>query len=192
MVKGKTIILVGRSGAGKDSVAYLVAKRNPGLPRAISTTSRPMRAGEVDGEDYHFISKEDFRERMELGFFWEYISYEAYKQGELETWYYGLEKNRVDLNRGRYIIPADLPRMRMLKKQFGNKVVAVYIDVPEDDRQARAIARDDNFDSEEWERRVSDENYVFKDIKKEVDYIVSNQTLEECVRQVENIYKWHA
>ena len=39
---------------------------------------------------------------------------------------------------------------------------------------------------------VSDENYVFQNISKNVDYIVSNEILEECVKQIENIYKWHA
>ena len=190
--KNRIVVLVGKSASGKDSVAKILSEIHPGLTKPISTTSRPIRKEEENGLDYYFVSKKSFQEKIKKGCFWEYSSYKAYKQDILEEWFYGLERDKVDLFNQDYIIPADLPRLKQLKKLFGKRVVAVYIDVPVDKRRLRATARDKNFNIIEWERRVSDENYVFQNISKKVDYIVSNEVLEECVKQIENIYKWHA
>ena len=191
-INNKIIVLVGKSASGKDSVAKILVQKLPGLNAVISTTSRPMREKETEGVDYFFIEKEEFIAKIKEGSFWEHSSYDTYKKGERDHWYYGLDRNKVDLYNSDYIIPADLPRLEQLKKKFGSRVIAVYIDVPDNDRRMRAVARDENFDIIEWERRVSDENYVFQNITTNIDYVVSNKVLEECVKQVENIYKWHA
>jgi len=188
----RIIVLVGRSAAGKDSVASALSQRHPELHRAISTTSRPIRSGEQNGLDYYFISKEKFAEKSMQGKFWDEVVYHAYKDNKLEDWYYGLEKDKNNLLKDNFIIACDLPRLRQLKARLGDRVVSIYIDTPTEQRRLRAVAREKKFNIVEWERRVSDENYVFKGIEKEVDYIVKNDILEECLKQVENIYKWHA
>lgn len=188
----RIIVLVGKSACGKDSLAKLMADRYPELKKPISTTSRPIREGETDGVDYFFVAKKEFVKKIKENGFWEHVSYKAYKKDVIEEWFYGLEKTKSDLFNDDFIIPADLPRLRQLKKRFGKKVVAVYIDVPVDQRRNRAITRDKNFNIIEWERRVSDENYVFENIEEEVDYVVENGVLEECLKQIEHIYKWHA
>lgn len=188
----RIIVLVGRSAAGKDTVANALSHKYPELKRAISTTSRPIRSGEKNGVDYYFISKEEFLRKSELKGFWDEVVYHAYKDDRLEDWYYGLEKDKNKLLKDNFIIPCDLPRLRQLKAVLGNRVVSIYIDTPTDQRRVRAMAREKNFNLLEWERRVSDENYVFQDIEKEIDYVVKNDSLEECLKQVENIYKWHA
>ena len=188
----RVIVLVGRSAAGKDTVANALSHKYPELKRAISTTSRPIRSGEKNGVDYYFISKEEFLRKSELRGFWDEVVYHAYKDDRLEDWYYGLEKDKNKLLKDNFIIPCDLPRLRQLKAVLGNRVVSIYIDTPTDQRRVRAMAREKNFNLLEWERRVSDENYVFQDIEKEIDYVVKNDSLEECLKQVENIYKWHA
>ena len=188
----RIIVLVGKSAAGKDTVANALSHKYPELKRAISTTSRPIRSGEKNGVDYYFISKEEFLKKSELKGFWDEVVYHAYKNDRLEDWYYGLEKDKNKLLKDDFIIPCDLPRLRQLKAVLGNRVVSIYIDTPTDQRRVRAMAREKNFNLLEWERRVSDENYVFQDIEKEIDYVVKNDSLEECLKQVENIYKWHA
>lgn len=188
----RIVVLVGKSAAGKDTVANALSHKYPELKRAISTTSRPIRSGEKNGVDYYFISKEEFLKKSELKGFWDEVVYHAYKNDRLEDWYYGLEKDKNKLLKDNFIIPCDLPRLRQLKAVLGNRVVSIYIDTPTDQRRVRAMAREKNFNLLEWERRVSDENYVFQDIEKEIDYVVKNDSLEECLKQVENIYKWHA
>jgi len=60
MVKAKLFILTGPSGAGKSTIAEEIIKKEKNLTKVITCTTRPMRAGEKDGVDYRFFSKEEF------------------------------------------------------------------------------------------------------------------------------------
>ena len=53
-------VLSSPSGAGKTTLSRLLIERMPGLKMSVSATTRPMRPGEVDGSDYHFIDKAKF------------------------------------------------------------------------------------------------------------------------------------
>ncbi len=72
---GKLIVLSAPSGSGKTTIAREVLKRNSSLRFSVSATTRPMRRGEVNGEDYFFLEPEEFRRRVDLGEFveWEEI-----------------------------------------------------------------------------------------------------------------------
>ena len=66
------VILSGVSGAGKDTIKKELLKRMPNVVTLPSFTSRDMRHGEVEGDHYHFISKEEFEEKIRKGDFYEY------------------------------------------------------------------------------------------------------------------------
>ena len=66
------VILSGVSGAGKDTIKKELLKRIPNAVTLPSFTSRDMRPGEVEGDHYHFISKEEFEEKIRKGDFYEY------------------------------------------------------------------------------------------------------------------------
>ena len=77
------VVLVGESGSGKSSIEkYLV--HNYGYEKIVTYTTRPMRDGEVDGVDYHFIDKSQFRRFKLQDFFAETAEYNG--------WYYGTAK----------------------------------------------------------------------------------------------------
>lgn len=65
MSKGRLYIVSGPSGSGKDTILKEVFKKCPELFFSISSISRPMRPGEVEGEKYHFISKDEFLKLIE-------------------------------------------------------------------------------------------------------------------------------
>lgn len=77
-------ILVGRMCSGKTSISKEMEKL--GVKRIVTYTTRPPREGEIDGVDYHFISKEDFKDKQESGFFAETTFYYG-KNGN--SYYYG-------------------------------------------------------------------------------------------------------
>ena len=78
------IILLGKTASGKDTIVnYLV--KNLGYKKLTTYTTRPMRPGEVQNLQYHFISEEDFKEKISHGFFLEYKTYHT----EFDDWYYG-------------------------------------------------------------------------------------------------------
>lgn len=64
MSKGRLFIISGPSGSGKDTVLKEIFKKCPEIQFSISSITRPMRAGEVEGEKYNFISREKFEEML--------------------------------------------------------------------------------------------------------------------------------
>jgi guanylate kinase len=71
-MRGRLVILSGPSGVGKDTVLPQWAMLNPLVERVVATTTRPPRAGEVDGVDYDFVSENEFQGRVTLGEFLEH------------------------------------------------------------------------------------------------------------------------
>jgi guanylate kinase len=69
---GKTVILSGPSGVGKDTVIDRWTIRNPRVSRVVAYTTRPPRPHESEGRDYHFVSTDRFQEHARAGDFLEY------------------------------------------------------------------------------------------------------------------------
>lgn len=72
MNKGRLFIISGPSGSGKDTILKKFFKEHPEVGFSISSISRPMRAGEVEGEKYNFISRETFLKLIEENMLLEY------------------------------------------------------------------------------------------------------------------------
>ena len=84
---GIALILSGPSGSGKSSISKEIMKRHPDVAFSISCTTRAPRGTERNGVDYHFLSREDFRKKIEVGDFIEYA--------EVHGNYYGTLKSEV-------------------------------------------------------------------------------------------------
>ncbi len=65
--RGKLVVLVGPSAVGKSTVVHRLRQEIPDLYFSVSMTTRAPRPGEVDGEDYHFVSPEEFQRRIDAG-----------------------------------------------------------------------------------------------------------------------------
>jgi len=73
MSRGKFIVVTGPSAAGKTTIVEkLLEQRLPSAVKLITTTTRTPRPGEVDGRDYHFLSREEFERRRDAGEFLEW------------------------------------------------------------------------------------------------------------------------
>ncbi len=88
VMKPLIVVISGPSGVGKSTVAGMVLEKSPGLVRSVSLTTRDPRGGDVDGEDYHFVSEGEFAARREAGALLEW----AEVHGNL----YGTESDQVD------------------------------------------------------------------------------------------------
>ncbi len=64
---GRVFVLSAPSGAGKSTLVRELRRQLPALAYSVSLTTRPPRAGEVDGRDYHFVSREEFARRVAAG-----------------------------------------------------------------------------------------------------------------------------
>lgn len=86
-MKGQLIIISSPSGGGKDSVIRGLVKLLPGSIKFVTTTTRPMRPGEENGVDYHFVAKDEFKKMIQNN---ELIEFNIYSDN-----YYGTEKKRM-------------------------------------------------------------------------------------------------
>lgn len=154
------IVLVGESASGKSSIEkHLVEKY--GYSKVVSYTTRQPRVGEIDGVDYHFIDKSQFRRLKMQGFFAETAMYNG--------WYYGTAKKDCTDDKVAVLTPHGL---RQVKKLDNINVLSFYINVPRRDRLIKILQRGDDIE-EAYRRSLSDVGQ-FDGIKDEVDYVINN------------------
>ena len=82
------LVVSGPSGAGKDTVVSRMMQKHPEIEISVSATTRAPRAGETDGENYYFLTNEQFEAKIDRGEMLEYVNY----CGK----YYGTPKSEVD------------------------------------------------------------------------------------------------
>ena len=82
---GIALIVSGPSGSGKSSISREVMKRHPEVAFSISCTTRPPRSGERNAVEYHFLSVEEFRKKIEAGEFIEYAQVHGNFYGTLKS-----------------------------------------------------------------------------------------------------------
>jgi len=81
----KVFVITGPSGVGKGTLIRELLQRIPALELSISATTREPREGEVDGRDYHFLTREEFDRRVEEENFLEFATYSGNRYGTLRT-----------------------------------------------------------------------------------------------------------
>jgi len=81
----KVFVITGPSGVGKGTLIARLLERVPNLELSVSATTRQPRAGEVDGRDYHFLTPEQFDERIEAEDFLEFATYSGNRYGTLRS-----------------------------------------------------------------------------------------------------------
>ena len=128
------IVLAGASASGKTEVAKELAKKY-GVTKVITTTTRPMRVGEVNGRDYFFVSKEQFEFMIQEGRFVEYTFY--------NNNLYGSTKDQISSNKCVVIDPAGLRAYIGLNDPG---IVTFFLDTTEETRFKRMLQRGDKED----------------------------------------------
>jgi guanylate kinase len=98
MARGRLVVISAPSGAGKSTIARAILDAHPTLKFSVSATTRPVRDGEQEGRDYFFLTKEEFRRRIEAG---DFVEWE-----EIYGNYYGTLRQEVDraLEGGRHVL----------------------------------------------------------------------------------------
>ena len=164
------IVLIGESASGKSSIEkYLV--NNYGYNKIVSYTTRPPRDGEVNGVDYHFIDKSQFRRLTEQNFFVETAVYRG--------WYYGVAKRDCTDDKVAVLTPHGL---RQVSKVEGINVMSFYINVPRRDRLIKILQRGDDIE-ESYRRNLSDVG-MFDGIQDEVDYVINNHGYSRSIEEI--------
>jgi guanylate kinase len=138
---GKIFCLMGKSSTGKDSIyRELFARGNLPVKKIIPYTTRPIREGEQNGNEYFFCTEEDVGQ-MEAG--GKIIELRAYNTVYGVWKYFTACDGQIDLSRDSYLIIGTLETYKKLRDYFGKDcVVPVYIEVEDGERLLRAIGRE--------------------------------------------------
>lgn len=164
------IVLVGESASGKSSIEKNLIE-NYGFNKVVSYTTRKPRDGEVDGVDYHFIDKSQFKRLKIQGFFAETAMY--------NDWHYGTAKRDCTDDKVAVLTPHGL---RQISKIQGINVVSFYINVPRRDRLIKILQRGDNIE-EAYRRSLSDVGQ-FDGIADEVNYVIDNVGYKKNIEEM--------
>lgn len=178
--KGLLIVVSGPSGAGKGTICKAILEKHDDLFISVSATTRQPRAGEVDGVNYHFITKEDFIKRVEQKDFLEYA--EVYGN------YYGTPKSKVEemLNSGKNVIlEIDIQGALKVKENF-KEGVFIFILPPSMEELKQRIIKRGSETPESLMRRFKSAyqeiNYISK-----YNYAVVNDIVDVAVSKIEGI-----
>jgi guanylate kinase len=182
------ICLTGKSASSKDSIQTILHKMY-GYKPIVSVTTRPIRSGEREGISYYFKTVEEFQELLKNNKLIEHRIYNTIQNGEPATWYYGIEKKEVDLEKHNYVTVVDLQGLEDLQHYFKDNIVSFYINVDAESRKLRAIIRDINFELAEWERRLKDDDIRFTNVLDKVNFSVDNYDLKFCVEEILKLTK---
>ena len=130
--------LMGKSSSGKDTVYRTLLADTELIPIVLYTT-RPVREGEQDGRDYHFVDRERFEAMLGNG---EIIEYRVYDTVHGE-WIYYTATGSIALDKGDCIGIGTLESYLKLRERFGSDVVVpIYVEVCDDIRFLRAVERE--------------------------------------------------
>lgn len=190
MDSDKIIIICGFSSCGKDSISRLLEQRD-GYNFIVSTTTRPMRVGESDRNPYNFVTNEHFNKLIENNELIEHREYNTLVNNVPAKWFYGIEKKEMEEGKP-YVVVLDTVGLSEMKRQFGNRVISIFIEVDLHHRLFRAMKRG-SFDITEWNRRLLDDERIFstQQFKNDIDFTVTNNTnnVEDCYNKIKEILR---
>lgn len=161
------IIIVGKSGSGKDSVVKKLTNFYD-YKKIVTWTTRPMRPKEMQDVTYHFTDEETFEEKIEEGFFAEWKKYESIEG----TWYYGTALLDLTTFNEDKIIILTPDGYQDIKDIIGKDTLIVYLKSKNRILKSRLKKRGDN--PKEIKRRLRHDKKDFKGIEKEVDVVIEN------------------
>jgi len=176
--KGMMIVLSSPSGAGKTTLARKLKKNNSDFHISISYTTRKPRPNEIDGKDYHFVTKEEFKKLIESQSFYEHATI-------FENYYGTLREPVINLlTKGKIILfDIDWQGTQQLKKVINLPLVTFFIIPPNiESLKDRLLQRNqDNKKSVEQRMGKFKEEISHWD---EYDYVVVNDNLESCYNRI--------
>tara|TARA_B100001250_G_C19620970_1_gene709345 strand:+ start:327 stop:896 length:570 start_codon:yes stop_codon:yes gene_type:complete len=184
MKSGKVIVLCAPSGSGKTTLAkHLLSQEIFNLQFSISATTRQKRENESDKIDYHFLSVDDFKTKIDNN---EFIELEKV----YEDVYYGTLKSEVDnlIKNYNIIFDVDVVGAVSLKKYFLDKSLTIFINPPSiEELEKRLIDRGLNSKDDLKERINKAKKEI--EMKSTFDYSITNDDLDKAKSEISKIVK---
>jgi len=176
------VILSSPSGVGKTTLTKKIQQKYSSFKISVSHTTRPPRSNEVEGVDYHFVNRDEFKKLIKDKKFYEYA--------KIFDNYYGTLKKNLDENikHNDIIFDIDWQGTNQLSVNKKLKLLKIYLIANnKEELKKRLIKRNQN-SKKEIDLRLKSFD---EDIRhwNDYDYIVINKNLDTCFKQIEEIIK---
>ena len=180
MKQGTLFIVTAPSGAGKTSLVNELLHQIKNLLVSVSHTTRPIRPGEKNGKNYHFIDERRFLSMLSNGDFLETADVYGYKYGTSSKWV------SAELGRGNdVILEIDWQGAIQIKRQFPS-ACSIFILPPSLEALIDRLHKRQQDDDETIARRMAQAKEVISHVK-DADYAVVNDRFDETVNEVSSI-----
>lgn len=181
--RGFMFVLSSPSGAGKTTLSRLLLEEEQNLRMSVSVTTRPMRPGEVDGEDYHFVTPQAFTRMVEQGDLLEHATVFGNSYGTPKHYVEEALAGGTDM-----LFDIDWQGTHQLKEKCRKDLASVFI-LPPSMAELESRLRKRAQDTDEVVRyrmnKAADEIIHWD----EYDYVVINRDLHETLEQIRHILK---
>jgi guanylate kinase len=179
--RGLMFILSSPSGAGKTTIARKLLADDAALHVSVSATTRPMRAGEVDGRDYHFVDQAHFDQMVEEGEFFEWATVFGHSYGTPKGQIRAGLKQGID-----YLFDIDWQGTQQLYQKAQADVVRVFILPPSLEELGRRLVGRGTDSADVIAARMSRAQAEISHWDG-YDYVVINDEVETCFGKVREI-----
>jgi guanylate kinase len=172
---GKLIVISAPSGAGKTTLVKALLSQKPNLVFSISAASRDKRAHETDKKDYHFISVEEFKNRIEQGEFLEW-------QEVYPNQYYGTllsEIDRIWATGNHVLFDVDVLGGLNIKKHFGARALTIFIKPPSMTHLQQRLQNRGTETEESLQKRLSKAEFELS-FENQFDVVVVNDDIQSA------------
>lgn len=182
--RGLMYVMSSPSGAGKTTITRSLLDNNEDVTISISATTRPRRAGEVHGQDYYFVTPDEFRDMVENG--------EMLEHAKVFDNYYGTPAKPVQdaLDQGQDILfDIDWQGTQQLREAAADDLVSVFILPPssqELEKRLRNRARDTRETEEQIRGRMAKAAAEMSHYS-EYDYVIVNNDVNEAIEKAQKI-----
>jgi len=177
-VKGNLLVISGPSGSGKSSLMKEILQEISDAYFSISSTTRAIREGEIDGVNYHFISKEEFEQDIDEGFFLEWA--------KVHDNYYGTSLKPIlkELHEGKLVIcDIDVQGHKIAREKFGSIITSVFITTPDQKSLKERLLNRGTDSAEVIDKRLDNAVSEMTRIR-EYDYLLINDDFKTTLREL--------
>lgn len=178
----KLLVFTAPSGAGKTTIVKHLLSKYDRLEFSVSATTREKRAHEIDGEDYYFLSENDFKQKLENA---EFLEWEEVYPGTI----YGTlhaEIERISSKGKIVVFDIDVKGAINIKKQYGEEALTIFVKPPSLEVLIQRLKERGTESEEAFQKRVARMKYEMS-CEKNFDFILLNDELSRALSQAEKL-----
>lgn len=179
---GQVIVISAPSGSGKGSVINGLLRKNNNMWLSVSTTSRNIRSNDIPGVTYNFVTKEEFEEKIEEGYFLEYTNYAGNYYGTPR----GPIKNKIEEGTD-VILEIEIEGASNIKKLIP-EAIFIFIMPPSLKTLVKRLKERGTDSNDKIMERFHTAYKEINEVSK-YNYVVINDDLDEAINKVDAIIK---